>query len=203
MTTKKKTLDSVAVLWYNRPQEVNDMTLLEAKTMLERRRIPYQTARYEKEADYFRHLSPFPYLKNARNCKVTVLVIPSVNGVKDIELQFIPRRGEYFFEELRFGGFGFDMFAYDPDLLEADLLDFIGQIVDGKLAIVEAHDLKRKRWLGDARFDLTDDDNVFGAPGYREALEKIEKPKTLWQKLTGRRIQYDIYDWRTHRQVIK
>ena len=199
----KKILDSVAVLWYNRPQEVNEMTLLEAKTLLERSRIPYQTARYESKADYFRHLSPFPYLKNARSCKVTVLVIPSVNGVKDIELQFLPRRGEYVFEELWFGGFSFEMFNYDPDLLEADLLDFIGQIVDGKLAVVEAHDLKRKRWLGDARFDLTDDDNVFGEPGFREAVAKTEAPKTLWQKLTGQRIQYDIYDWRTHRQVIK
>ena len=179
------------------------MTLLEAKILFEKRRIPYQTARYENEADYFRHLSPFPYLKNARNCKVTVLVIPSVNGKKDIELQFIPRRGEYTFVDLWFGGYSFEMFNWDPDLLEADLLDFIGQIVDGKLAIVEAHDLTRKRWAGDKSYDLTDDDNVFGAPGFREAVAKIEKPKTLWQKLTGQRIQYDIYDWRTHRQVIK
>ena len=57
------------------------MTLNEAKVMLERRRIPYHTAQYETEAEYFRHLSPFPYLKNARSCKVIALVIPSVNGV--------------------------------------------------------------------------------------------------------------------------
>lgn len=191
------------MLWYNRPQEVNDMTLLEAKTLLERSRIPYQTARYESEADYFRHLSPFPYLKNARSCKVTVLVIPSVNGVKDIELQFIPKRGEYTFAELWFGGFSFEMFNWDPDLLEADLLDYIGRIADGKLAVIESNNLKKRRWGGDACYDLTDDDSVFGAPGYQEAVAKIEAPKTLWQKLTGRRIQYDIYDWRTHRQVIK
>jgi hypothetical protein len=49
----------------------------------------------------------------------------------------------------------------------------------------------------------TDDDNVFGAPGFREAMAKIEKPKTFWQKLTGQRLQYDIYDWRTYRQVTK
>ena len=199
----KKILDSVAVLWYNRPQEVNEMTLLEAKTLLERSRIPYQTARYESEADYFRHLSPFPYLKNARSCKVTVLVIPSVNGVKDIELQFIPRRGEYVFEELYFGGYGFDMFDTDPDLLEADLLDLIGQIVEGKVVVILCNDLKGKRWKSSLCFDPTDNDSVFGAPGYREAVAKTEAPKTLWQKLTGRRIQYDIYDWRSHRQVIK
>lgn len=203
MYRKKKKLDSVLILWYNCPHEVNAMTLIDAKTMFEKRRIPYQTARYESEADYFRHLTPFPYLKNARSCKVTALVIPSVNGVKDIELQFLPRRGEYVFEELWFGGFSFEMFQYDPDLLEADLLDYIGRIADGKLAVIERNNLKKRRWGGDACYDLADDDNVFGALGFREAVAKIEAPKTFWQKLTGRRIQYDIYDWRTYRQVIK
>ena len=179
------------------------MTLTDAKILFEKRRIPYQIAQYENEGDYWRHCMTFPYTKNARNCKVTALVIPSVNGLKDIELQFNRRRGEYFFEELRFGGFGFEMFAYDPDLLEADLLDLIGQIVDGKLAVIECNDRKRKRWISDACFDLTDDDDVFGVPGFREALEKIERPKSFWQKLTGKCIQYDIYDWRSHRQVVK
>ena len=179
------------------------MTLTDAKMLLEKRRIPYQTAQYENEADYFRHLAPFPNLGNARNCKVAVLVIPSVNGVKDIELQFNRRRGEYIFEDLRFGDYSFEMFDWDPDLLEADLLERIGQIVDGKLTVILCNDLKGKRWLGDACFDLKDDDNVFGAPGFREAMDKIEKPKTFWQKLTGQRLQYDIYDWRTYRQVTK
>ena len=179
------------------------MTLTDAKTLLEKRRIPYQTAQYENEADYLRHLMPYPNTKNARNCKIAALVIPAVNGVKDIELQFNRRRGGYVFEELWFGGYSFEMFDYDPDLLEADLLERIGQIVDGKMTVILSNDLKRRRWLGDACFDLTDDDNVFGAPGFREAMAKIEKPKTFWQKLTGRKRQYDIYDWRTHRQIIK
>ena len=179
------------------------MTLLEAKVLLERKRIPYQMAQYENEADYFRHLTPFPYLKNAGSCKVIALVIPSVNGVKDIELQFIPKRGEYVFYELWFGGFSFEMFNWDPELLEADLMDFIGRIVDGKLAVIERNDRKKKCWRGDACFDLTDDDNVFGEPGFREAIAKIEKPKTFWQKLRRQQIQYDIYDWRTHRQIVK
>ena len=179
------------------------MTLLEAKTLLERRRIPYQTAQYENEAAYFRHLAPFPHVDDGRNCKVTALVIPAVNGVKDIELQFNRRRGEFVFEELHFGGYSFEMFDTDPDLLEADLLDLIGQIVEGKVVVILCNDLKRKCWKSSLCFDPTDDDGVFGAPGYREALAKIEKPKTFWQKLTGKRTQYDIYDWRTYRQVMK
>jgi hypothetical protein len=31
----------------------------------------------------------------------------------------------------------------------------------------------------------------------------LTEAKTLWQKLTGQQRQYDIYDWRTHRQIVK
>lgn len=179
------------------------MTLTEAKTLLEKRRIPYQTAQYEDEGAYWRHLMPFPYTQSARKCKITALVIPAVNGVKDIELQFSRSRGEYFFDELYFGGYGFELFDQDPELVEADLLDFIGQIVDGKLAIIVANNLKKKRFVSDGCFDMTDSDSVFGAPGFRDAVAKIEASKTLWQKLTGPKIQYDIYDWRTYRQIVK
>ena len=179
------------------------MTLTEAKTLLERRRIPYQTAQYEDEAAYWRHLMTFPYTRSARKCKIIALVIPSVNGVKDIELQFSRHQGQYVFDELYFGSYCFEMSDYDPDLLEADLLDNIGQIVGGKVAVITAENLKKKRWLGDSRFDLTEDDNVFGLQGFRDAVAQIEAPKTFWQKLTGRKTQYDIYDWRTYRQIVK
>lgn len=179
------------------------MNLNDAKTLLEKRRIPYHMARYESEAEYWQHLMPFPRTANARKCPVTALVIPAPNGVKHIELQFIRSRDDYIFEDLWFGGYSFEMFDYQPDMLEADLLDLIGRIADGKLAVIEANDPKRKRWIMDSCFDLKEDDNVFGAPGFREALSKIEAPKSFWQKLTGKAIQYDIYDWRTHRQIVK
>ena len=178
------------------------MTLTEAKTLLEKKRIPYQTAQYEDEDAYWRHLMPFPG-GGGRKCKITALVIPSVNGEKDIELQFNRTRGEYRFAELYFGSYSFDMFDTDPDLLAADLLDIIGQIVDGRVVVISASDLKKKRWKGDSCFDPTDSDSVFGAPGLRDAMAEVESPKTIWKKLTGSRIQYEIYDWRTYRQVVK
>lgn len=179
------------------------MNLIDAKALLEKRRIPYHTAQYEDEADYWQHISLFPDLGQAGSCRVIALVIPSVNGEKDIELQFNRNRSEYVFEELWFGGYSFELFDHDPDLLEADILDRIGQIVEGKTAVILAYDLKRRRWVSDSCFDLTDKDNVFGAPGFREAVTEIEGPKTLWQKLTGQKLQYEIYDWRTYRQIQK
>lgn len=179
------------------------MNLIDAKALLEKRRIPYHIAQYENEAAYWRHISLFPDLSQAVSCRTIALVIPSVNGEKDIELQFNRTRGEYVFEELWFGGYCFELSDHDPDLLEADILDRIGQIVEGKTAVILACDLKRKRWIRDSCFDLKDDDNVFGAPGFREAVAKIEAPKTFWQKLTRQKRQYDIYDWRTCRQILK
>ena len=190
-------------MWYNCPCEVNSMNLIDAKTLLERRRIPYRTVQYENETEYWHHLMPFPRMTNGRKGKVTALVIPAPNGEKDIELQFNRIRGGFALENLWFGGYGFEMSDIDPDLLEADLLDIIGQIVDGKMTVILCNDLKRKRWVSDGCFDLKDNDNVFGAPGYREALARIEAPKTFLGKILGRKLQYDIYDWRTHRQIIK
>ena len=168
-------------MWYNRPQEVNSMNLIDAKTLLEERRIPYRATQYENEAEYWGHLMPFPITKNARKCKVTALVIPAVNGEKHIELQFNRNRGGYVFEELYFGGFSFELCDHEPDMLAADLMDLIGRIVDGKLAVIETHDLKRRRSLPDACFDMTDPDAVFGEPGYREVIAGIEAPKTFLQ----------------------
>ena len=179
------------------------MNLIDAKTLLEKRRIPYHMTQYESETEYFRHLTAFPRRDIGRKCKVTALVIPAVNGEKHIELQFNRVRGGYGFAELYFGGYGFELSDCEPDMLEAEFMDIIGRIVDGKLAVIECYDQKRRRWISDSSFDLKDDDNVFGAPGFREAIAKIEKPKTFWQKLTRQKRQYDIYDWRTCRQIIK
>ena len=179
------------------------MTLNEGKIFLERNRIPYHMAQYEGEGDYLRHLTALPNFSMARSCKVAALVIPSVNGVMDIELQFNRRRGVYVFEDLHFGGHCFEMFDTQEEFLEADLLEVIGSIVDGKLAVVRCLDLKRKRWVSGSSFDLREDDNVFGAPGFREAVERIDAPRSFLQKLKGQKFQYDIYDWRTHRQIVK
>lgn len=179
------------------------MNLNDAKALLEKRRIPYHMAQYEDEADYWRHIMPCPDLRLAGSCRVSALVIPAPNGTKYIELQFNRVRGAYVFEELWFGGYSFDLSDTGEEFLEAEILEVIRQIADGKLAIIAATDLKKKRCISAGSFDLTDDDNVFGAPGFREAVAKIDAPKTFRQKLTGRTIQYDIYDWRTYRQIVK
>lgn len=177
------------------------MTLTEAKILLERNRIPYQTAQYENEGTYWRHLSPFCDISQTGMCKVTALVIPSVNGLRHIELQFNRVRGQYEFEDLYFGSYCFEMGDQDPELLPGDILETIGRIVDCKLGFIQITDPKRRKWLGDACYDLTDSDQVFGAPGFREAVKKASGQPSFWAKITGRQRRFEIYTWQTFRTI--
>lgn len=38
---------------------------------------------------------------------------------------------------------------------------------------------------------------------FAAVLERIQKPKSLWDKLTKRRIQYEIYNRNTYRCILK
>ena len=178
------------------------MTLTEAKILLERNRIPYETAQYENEGAYFLHLSACHYaVSQALNCPVTALVIPSVNGLRHIELQFNRVRGRYEFVDLYFGSYCFELEDQDPELLPGDILETIGRIVDCRLGFIQVTDPKRRKWLGDACYDLTDSDEVFGAPGFREAVTKAARKPSAWHKLTGQQRRYEIYTWRTFKTI--
>ena len=70
------------------------------------------------------------------------------------------------------------VFPDDAEMLEGDILDTIAQIVEGKVAIIQAVDLKRKTMLSDGCFDLSDPDPVFGAPGFRAAVQKASRKRS-------------------------
>ena len=86
----------------------------------------------------------------------------------------------------------------EEGFLEAELLDIIRQTRSGNLQVIVANDLRRKHWLWDAAFHMSEDYADFAA-----VLERIQKPKSLWDKLTKRRIQYEIYNRNTYRCILK
>ena len=86
-------------------------------------------------------------------------------------------------------------------LLPNDILETIGRIVDCKLGFIQMTDPKHRRWLGDACYDLTDSDEVFGAPGFRNAVVKASAKRSLWDRITGRERRYEIYTWQTYRTI--
>lgn len=179
------------------------MTLNGAEVLLNENNITFDMREFENEAAYWRHVSMFPYAKNAKSCKVIALSIRSNNGKRDITLQFNAVDNTFRFEELWFGDYCFEMFDYTEEMLANDLLDRIKEIQSGNFLVIVANDLKNKRWLGDACFDINDDDELFGQNGFERAMKRIRKPKGLISKLLKTQKQYDIYDWNTYQCIIK
>ena len=131
------------------------------------------------------------------------MIIVSKNKKKNIELQFNYVDNEFCFEELSFGDYCFEMFDYNEEMLAGDLLDRIEEIRCGNFVVIIANDLKKRRWLGDACFDLNDDDDAFGRQGFEKAMEQINKPKGLLARLFRTQTQYEIYDWNTYQCIVK
>ncbi|MBQ8783367.1 MAG: hypothetical protein IJZ57_06300 [Clostridia bacterium] len=179
------------------------MTLTEAKELLNKNNIAFNLLEFENETEYFHHSFMFPYTKSARSDKVTAIVIESNNGKKNIELQFNEIDGVYQFEEMLFGEFCYEMFNYNEEMLADDLIHNIKEIKTGNLTVIVLNDIKNHRWLSDARFDLSDDDEGFGKTGFQKAMKKIEKPKSFLSKINKSKFQYEIYDWNTYHCIIK
>lgn len=179
------------------------MTLEEAKQLLRTNNIEFETLEFSKEAEYWRHRMLFPYTKNAKSCKVIAIIIKSNNEKKNIELQFNLKDNVFFFEELSFGDYCFEMFDYKEEYLAKDLLENIRRIMSGSFKVILANDLKKHRWLGDACFDMNDDDDVFGEQEFEKAINRIKKPKSFISKLTKSKVLYEIYDWNTYQRIEK
>ena len=179
------------------------MTLDDAKVLLSENNISLEVDEYENEKEYWHHTMLFPYTKNAKNCKVFAIVIKSNNGKKNIELQFNENNGVFFFEELRFGGYCFELFDIKEGILVETLIDDIVQIQKGNLTVIEANNLNKRCWSGDAIFDLDDEDDVFGKSGLEKAILHIKKPKGLLSKIFGSKMQYEIYDWNIYQSIVK
>lgn len=174
------------------------MTLEQAREMLQVNQISFDELEFSSEAEYFHHHILFPHVGNTLPVKVIALVIPSPNSRKNLELQFTSAGDGFRFAELWFGEYTFELFDIEEGFLEEELLDIIGKIRSGNLQVIVANNLGRKRWLWDAGFDMKEDYADFAA-----VLERIQKPKSLWDKLRKRRIQYEIYSWNTYRCILK
>lgn len=178
------------------------MTLDEAKRLLSGQGIPFEVCEFENEATYWHHVTLFPYTKNAKNCKVIALVIPSPNGEKNIELQCNAVGEEYRFQELYFGDYGFEMFDVCEDMLADDIRDRIREIQSGSFTVIVANHLKHRYRIWDACFDRNDDD-FFGEPGFEKAMRRIRRPKGLLARWLKSQKQYEIYDWNSYQCILK
>lgn len=179
------------------------MLLDEVKQLFVENNISFELVEYENEKEYWHHLTLFPHTENAKFCKVKALVVKSNNKSKNAELQFNEINAVFLFEELRFGDYCFEFFDADEDFLTTELISAVKELQEGNLVVIAVNNLKKRRFVGDAIFDLTDDDVSFGKVGYEKAMLWIHKPRNFGDKLFKPIIQYEVYDWNSYQCIIK
>ena len=179
------------------------MRLEEAKRVIASRNYEFRVDEYKTESDFLRHIYLFPDLKDASDCRVRSLVIPCRNEHKNIELQFNEIDGEFYFVEMLFGDFCFEMFECPEEYLADEILDIVYQVISEQLAIILKNDLKRKKWISDDCYVLSDEDPVFGEPAFIMAINKIQRPKTPVEKLVNSQIQYEIYSYGAYQCIVR
>lgn len=148
-------------------------------------------------------LITFSVYEKAEFRKVKVIVVKSNTARQNIELQFIETNGIFVFKDLYFGDYCFEFFDVRKEILATELISTVNKIQKGKTIVIVANNLKKKRWIGDAIFDLNNDDDLFGKHGYEKAMQRINKPRKLFGKLFKSKVQYEIYDWNSYRCIVK
>ena len=179
------------------------LNLKEVQELLSQNNIIFHPVHYKNEAEFFNHIELFPYTAKCKKGETISLTILSKNEKKNIEIQFNESSEGFLFEELWFGGYSFEMFDVSEEYIASELLSQINDIMERKMVFIEAHDMKKKCWLGDAVFDYKETGDVFGVSGYRRALQRIEKPKSLFSKIIKSKKRYEIFDWETYRLIEK
>lgn len=179
------------------------MTLKGAKQILNENNIPFSETFYESEASFLIDTFHFACTKRAKTCKVIALIIYSNNGKKNLRLQFNKTDDEFLFEDLFFGGFNYEMFDYNEEMLPNDLIKEIKDAMSGKLHIIEAYDLKKKKWFFDGAYLESDDESINQIEEFNKTVQRIEKEKSFIKKLFKTKNQYEIFDWNSYRTVIK
>ncbi len=181
------------------------MTITQAKELLDSRSISYTQVEYETKADFLKHIVMFPDLNGIEAHRVIALTIHSPNQQMHIHLEFCEKDGIFLFHDLWFGEFSFELFhyLYDEELLVWELIENISDICLGKAAVITVHNLSTRKRLADSIYYLDCDYDRFGRSAFEKALKRIEAKKGFFARLFKTQTQYDIYDWKSHRRIIK
>ena len=170
------------------------MLMNEAKNLLLANHIEFQEQAYKNETAFLCNLD---YLcPIGRPCAVAALTIPCKNGHKNISLQFNEEDDCFRFEELWFGDYSFELFDLNEEALQDKLLPTIADILEGKIVVITAQNLKNRRWLWDG-YCYKDD------TWYEKRLHRIEKPNDFWARLLHSQTKYEIYDYYDYRCITK
>ena len=174
----------------------SNMNLSRAKELLNKKGLSYELIEYSCEGDFWKHISQFSDTSKAAHSKMISLVINSPNKHKNLELQFNQLENDYLFCELWFGEYCFEAFDYEADILEQEILSDIENVISGVFIAFSVSDLKNRRFISDGLFEKNSE-------SLEKFKQKMSKPKSWAEKIFKTQMQYELYDWDTHKIVIK
>lgn len=120
------------------------MTLNDAENLLKSNNVPFELCKYKNEKEYLKHLMLYSNTKYASDNEIIVLEIKSNNNHKNIELEFELVEDNYIFVNLMFGEYDYEMFDWNENTLNDDLINEINKIINGKSTVIIINNLKKK-----------------------------------------------------------
>ncbi|MBR6609574.1 MAG: hypothetical protein IKK99_05090 [Oscillospiraceae bacterium] len=176
------------------------MKLTQVKQLLDDNKINYTVSKVDNRGDFYRR-------KGFKDTKVshsfTLLTIPNPNHHLGIELIFISDNENPEFRDMLFGGFEYELFLSSDEWNKEFLVKEVNDILAGNIYIVTGWNDKTAKWIFDSRYVDTDEEWEENMDEYHRDLEKIHAPKTRLEKLKGKTMKYEIYNWTNYECVIK
>ena len=182
------------------------MLISEAEELLRNNSINFERLEYANETEYYKHTMPDIAIKSFLPSKVIAWVIRNENNLKNIELQFTEKNGDFSFTDLWFGDFSFELFHIEEEFLAGEILSKISDIRQDSLVFIALYSLtkKGKRWIAGSSYDRNDvDDDLFGELGFQKAMKKIQKKKSFISRLFRIKLQYEVFSWNSYDVFIK
>ena len=169
------------------------MKLSEVRKLLDEREIQYILTAESSDGESYR--------KKGIPGVLYLLTIRNPHHGKGIEIKFADASEDPELFDLDFGGYGYDLWGQMEDELSRDLMDEIRNITSDRVWVILATDAKTNAVIRvDAYYD-TEDWNSMNR--FQKRLRAIKKPKSLWHKLIGRTLCYEVFSWSNYEKIIK
>ena len=174
------------------------MLISEVRRMLDGASIPYEEIPVPTRAEHIRLLG-FPCSESLLPLRLLTIRNPHHN--KHIHLLFQDNPENPAFSEVWFGGFTPDFARSTDEFLRSALPEFIGNVLSGRMHIIEKRIAQSGAWAGDAMYLDSPDEAENDMDEFEAALRRIRSPHGwLHTLLFGREI-HEIYSWTQYEQI--
>ena len=177
------------------------MKLIEVKKLLDDNNYTYAQTVIPNRAEFYRQKGFHPSIDTGA---FALLTIPNPNHEQDIQIIFNDATENPDFYDLEFGGYWYELFDCEEELLPQELLTEIQRIVSGSTYVIFAYFIKKGiHWKWDGVYYDLPEDEMNSMDAFQNTVSKIKSPKNWWKKLTGKTYVYEIYNWTSYERITK